>query len=87
MNNSEMIKMHLKQMAYNSQVLHEIEAIPLVERIPIMDTLKEQTSLLATQNEQFMSVMREFREASTQGLSPDPIQLMEQVNVIYPNLI
>lgn len=87
MNNSEMIEIYLKQMAYNSQVLHEIEAIQLVERTPIMSTLKEQTSLLATQNEQFMSVMKGFREASVQGLSPDPMQLMEQVNLIYPNLI
>lgn len=87
MNNSEMIEIYLKQMAYNSQVLHEIEAIPLVERIPIMNDLRAQTGLLATQNEQFMSVMSGFREASAQGQSPDPMKLMEQVNLIYPNLI
>lgn len=87
MNNSEIIEIHLKQIAYNAVALHDIEAIPLGERIPIMDTLKAQTSLLATQEEQFMQVMKGFREASAQGQSPDPSLLMEQVNLIYPNLI
>ncbi len=85
--NPEEIEIYLKQMAYNSQVLHEIEAIPLVERIPIMDSLKAQTSFLANQEDEFMQLMRGFREATAQGQSPDPSQLMEQVNLIYPNLI
>ena len=33
-----------------------------------------------------MQVMRGFREASVQGQSPNPSLLMEQVNLIYPNL-
>jgi hypothetical protein len=74
-------------MAYNSQKLHDIMGIPLAERIPIMDALKTQTKSLATKEEQFRLIMGEFRKASAQNQSPDPIQLMEQVNVIYPNMI
>jgi len=74
-------------MAYNSQKLHEIEAIPLAERIPIMTDLKAHTSLLAIIKIHLMQVMRGFREASVQGQSPNPSLLMEQVNLIYPNLI
>jgi|GEM_PF-5033973 len=87
MNNFEMTEIYLKQMSYNSRVLHDIQAIPLAERILIMEDLKARTRLLATQEEQYMSVMKGFREAAAQGLSPDPMQLMEQVNRIYPNLI
>lgn len=83
----EEIEIHLKQMANNAQQFHAIESVPLIERIPIMDNLRTQTRLLTIQNEQFMSVMKGFREASMQGQSPDPLQLMEQVNLIYPNLI
>lgn len=83
----EEIEIHLKQIAYNAKVLHGIEAIPITERIPIMDGLKAQTKFLATQEEQFRLVMGQFREATVQGLSPDPSQLMEQVSLIYRNLI